>query len=55
MQLIPSETLSIDRKSRVNMPFYDLELRPPGDRICDFRAVVIEFSPETVLKATHAT
>jgi glutamate synthase (NADPH/NADH) small chain len=49
MQFIPSETLSIDRKSRVNMPFFDLDLRPPGERICDFGAVVIEFSPERAM------
>ncbi len=49
MQFIPSETLSIDRKSRANMPFYDLDLRPPGERICDFGAVVIEFNPERAM------
>ena len=49
MQLIPSETLPIDRKARVNMPFYDLDLRPPDIRICDFKAVVIEFSAERAM------
>ena len=33
MQYIPGETLTIDRKARVNMPFYDLDLRPPQERI----------------------
>ncbi len=49
MQLIPSETLPIDRKARVNMPFYDLDLRPPDIRICDFKAVIIEFSAERAM------
>src|SRR6266511_1701224 len=46
MQLIPSEMLTIDRKARANMPFYDLDLRSPEVRTCDFEAVVIEFSAE---------
>jgi len=46
MQFIPSENLTIDRKARVNAPFYDLDLRPPDIRTCDFENVVIDFSPE---------
>jgi len=49
MQLIPSETLTVDRKARVNMPFYDLELRPADRRTCDFDDVVIGFSPERAM------
>lgn len=49
MQLIPSETLIVDRKARVNLPFYDLELRPPDRRTCDFDDVVIGFSPERAM------
>ena len=49
MQFIPSETLMIDRKSRANMPFYDLDLRPPVERICDFGDVVIDFSSERAM------
>jgi glutamate synthase (NADPH/NADH) small chain len=49
MQYIPSETLTIDRKARVNMPFYDLDLRSPTERRCDFGAVVIDFSPERAM------
>jgi glutamate synthase (NADPH/NADH) small chain len=49
MQLIPSETLIVDRKARVNMPFYDLDLRPPDQRTCDFDDVVIGFSPERAM------
>ena len=49
MQFIPSETLNIDRKARANMPFYDLDLRPPQERTCDFGDVVIDFSPERAM------
>ena len=49
MQSIPSETLNIDRKSRANAPFYDLDLRPPLERIYDFSEVAIEFSPERAM------
>jgi len=49
MQFIPSETLVIDRKARANMPFYDLDLRDPAERTCDFSAVVIEFGPERAM------
>lgn len=46
MQTIPSEFLDIDRKERVNKPFFDLNLRAPEERIRDFDDVVIEFTPE---------
>ena len=49
MQFIPSETLTIDRKARANMPFYDLDLRSPELRVCDFDDVVIEFDPERAM------
>ena len=49
MQSIPSETLVIDRKSRANSPFHDLDLRPPLERIYDFSEVAIEFSPERAM------
>jgi glutamate synthase (NADPH) small chain len=49
MQLIPSETLTVDRRARVNLPFYDLELRPPDRRTCDFDDVVIGFSAERAM------
>jgi len=41
MQTIPSEFLEIDRKARVYMPYQDLSLRPPTERVCDFGDVVI--------------
>lgn len=49
MQFMPSETLIIDRKARVNMPFFDLDLRSPELRVCDFDDVVIEFDPERAM------
>ena len=49
MQAVPSEFLSIDRKERVNKPFFDLDLRAPEERTCDFDGVVIEFSPERAM------
>jgi len=49
MQFIPSEYLTIDRKARAHSPFFDLDLRPPDLRTCDFEDVVIEFSPERAM------
>ena len=49
MQAVPSEFLAIDRKVRANKPFYDLELRPPETRTCDFNDVVIEFNAERAM------
>jgi glutamate synthase (NADPH/NADH) small chain len=46
MQAVPSEYLSIDRKKRANSPFFELDLRPPEERVCDFHAVVIAFDEE---------
>ncbi len=49
MQAVPSEFLAIDRKARANKPFFDLDLRPPEARTCDFDAVVIEFNAERAM------
>lgn len=49
MQAVPGEYLSINRKNRVNMPFYDLDLRDPEARCYDFNDVVIEFTPEQAM------
>ncbi len=49
MQAVPSEFLAIDRKARANKPFYDLDLRPPETRTCDFEAVVVEFNAERAM------
>ena len=46
MQSIPSEYLSIDRKSRLQVPFLDLDHRPAQERVCDFDDVVIAMDPE---------
>jgi glutamate synthase (NADPH/NADH) small chain len=49
MQAVPSEFLEIDRKERANRPFFDLDLRPPQERTCDFDDVVISFEPERAM------
>ena len=49
MQAVPSEFLAINRKERVNKPFYDLDLRPTDVRTSDFEDVVIEFNPEQAM------
>ena len=49
MQAVPSEFLAIDRKERANRPFFDLDLRSPEVRTCDFDDVVIEFDPEQAM------
>ncbi len=46
MQAIPSDFLAIDRKARLRLPFYDLEVRPPAERVCDFNDVVIPLDEE---------
>jgi glutamate synthase (NADPH) small chain len=49
MQAVPSEFLAIDRKSRANQPFHDLDLRAPDERVCDFEDVVISFDAERAM------
>ncbi len=46
MQHVPSETLAIDRKKRLTIPFFGLDLRPPEERVCDFNDIVIPLDPE---------
>lgn len=41
MQAIQSDTLAIDRKARLRVPFVDVDLRPANERICDFDDVVV--------------
>lgn len=49
MQTVPSEFLAIDRKDRVNKPFFDVDLRSAKTRTCDFDSVVIEFNAERAM------
>jgi glutamate synthase (NADPH) small chain len=49
MQTIPSEQLDIDRKARVYMPYQDLSLRPPTERVCDFGDVVIPLDSDRAM------
>ena len=54
MQTIPSEGLEIDRKARVYMPYQDLSLRPPTERVCDFGDVAIPLdSDREMLEASR--
>ena len=54
MQTIPSEYLEIDRKARVYMPYQDLSLRPPTERVCDFGDVTIPLdSDRAMLEASR--
>ncbi|NOY98751.1 MAG: NAD(P)-dependent oxidoreductase [Chloroflexi bacterium] len=46
MQAVPSEFLAINRKERAHKPFFDLDLRPAEERVCDFNDVVIPFDEE---------
>jgi len=54
MQTIPSEGLEIDRKARVYMPYQDLSLRPPTERVCDFGDVIVPLdSDRAMLEASR--
>lgn len=50
MQTVPGEYLDIDRKERVNAPFFDLNLRAPEERTCDFKDIVLEFTPQQAME-----
>ncbi len=49
MQTIPGEYLEIDRKARVYMPYQDLTLRPPTERVCDFGDVVVPLNSDRAM------
>ena len=49
MQAIQSDFLAIDRKARSRIPFVDVELRDPAQRICDFEDVVISLDVERAM------
>jgi len=54
MQTIPGEYLEIDRKARVYMPYEELSLRPPRERVCDFGDVVVPLdSDRAMLEASR--
>ena len=46
MQHVPSETLAIERKKRLTIPFFGLPTRDPAERVCDFNDIVIPLDPE---------
>jgi len=49
MAATPAKPLQVDRKARMQIPFQDLELRPPDVRVCDFEDVVIPFDAERAM------
>jgi glutamate synthase (NADPH/NADH) small chain len=49
MQSIPSDFLAIDRRARSYIPFEDIDVRNPQERICDFEDVVISFDAERAM------
>ncbi len=49
MQSIPSEYLDINRKSRAILPFYELDIRPAQERVCDFEDVVLAMDAERAM------
>lgn len=46
MQAIPGEDLAIDRKARLQIPFWDLTARPTAERVCDFEVTFLNLTPE---------
>lgn len=46
MQAIPSEDLTIDRKSRMKIPFEEVEARRVEERVKDFEPTYIPLTPE---------
>ena len=50
MTATPDKPLVIDRKARMQIPFHDLDLRPPEERVHDFDDVVISFDAERAMK-----
>lgn len=46
----PDSPPTIDRKERMKIPFVDLDLRPPEERIRDFNDVVISFDVERAMR-----
>lgn len=49
MQSIPGDSLEIDRKARVSIPFLDVSFRDPRERICDFDEVAIPLDTERAM------
>jgi hypothetical protein len=49
MQAIPGDYLAIDRKIRRFIPFQDVDLRDPQERVCDFNEVVISLDAERAM------
>lgn len=50
MTATPDNPVHVDRKARMQIPFQDLNLRPPEERLCDFDDVVIPFDGERAIR-----
>ncbi len=50
MATTSDKPLQVDRRARMQIPFQDLELRSPTERIYDFDDVVIPFDPERAMR-----
>ena len=46
MQSIPGDSLEIDRRRRIELPFAGLPYRAPDERVCDFSEVVLPFDED---------
>ena len=50
MSIATDKPIQVDRKARMQIPFQDLDLRPPEMRVCDFEGVVIPFDEERAMR-----
>ncbi len=50
MTATPDSPVQVDRKARMQIPFQDLDLRSPEERILDFDDVVIPFDEERAIR-----
>ena len=50
MTATQDKPLQVDRKARMQIPFQDLDLRPPEVRVQDFEDVVIAFDVERAMR-----
>jgi glutamate synthase (NADPH/NADH) small chain len=53
MSSVSGEDLQINRKERMQIPFEDIDARPPEERVCDFEATFLPLSPEEAKQAAE--
>ena len=51
MRIIASNGIDIDRKARMRIPFKDVPIRPPQERLGDFEPTYRSLSPEEAVRA----